>query len=76
MGRAVDFRQKEVINIIDGKRLGFVNDIDVDLNTGELKAIIVPGTSRFLGLFTGGQDVVIPWNKIKKIGEDTILVEL
>ena len=75
MGRAMDFKQKEVVSVKDGRRLGYVYDVDVDLSTGELKAIVVPG-GRFLGLFGNTGDIVIPWQNINKIGEDIILVDI
>ena len=75
MNKASDFRQKEVINICDGKRLGFVCDVDIDMNTGKLNSIIIPGSSGFLGIFGSGEDHVIPWTCIKTIGDDIILVD-
>ncbi len=66
---------KEVINIIDGKRLGAITDIEIDAESGRLTAIVVPGNGKFLGLFGRNEDVVIPWEKINKIGLDVILVE-
>jgi len=75
MNRTSDFRQKEVINIVDGKRLGFVCDVEINLDSGRLEAIVIPGEGRFLGFFGKGSDYVIPWSKIRKIGEDIILVE-
>lgn len=66
---------KEVINIIDGKRLGAITDIEIDAESGKLTAIVVPGNGKFLGLFGRNEDVVIPWEKINKIGLDVILVE-
>ena len=76
MGRTMDFRQKEVINLCDGKRLGFICDVDIDFDSGAIKAIVVPGSGKFFGMFGGGDDIVIPWENISKIGVDTILVEL
>ena len=75
MVKASDFRQKEVINIYDGKRLGYVCDVDIDMVKGVLNAIIVPGNGKVLGLFGKDDDYVIPWNKIKTIGDDIILVD-
>ncbi len=76
MGRTMDFRQKEVINVCDGKRLGFICDVDVDFDSGVIKAIVVPGSGKFFGLLGVGEDIVIPWENIAKVGVDTILVEL
>lgn len=75
MLKASDFRQKEVVNIYDGKRLGYVCDVDIDLEKGVLNAIIIPGNGKVLGLFGRDDDYVIPWTKIKTIGEDIILVD-
>jgi len=75
MNRTSDFRQKEVINITDGRRLGFVCDVEINLESGRLDAIVIPGEGRLFGLFGKDNYYVIPWSKIKKIGEDIILVE-
>lgn len=71
-----DLRQKEVINITDGKRLGFVADLDIDLEKGIIKSIIVPGQNRIFSFFAKTGDYIIPWELIKTIGSDVILVEL
>ncbi|MBP2649697.1 MAG: sporulation protein, YlmC/YmxH family [Firmicutes bacterium] len=70
-----DLKSKMVVNIIDGKQLGGIMDIEIDISTGRLTAIVVPGPGRFLGLFGRNEDIVIPWDKINKIGVDCILVE-
>ncbi|MGI6093622.1 MAG: YlmC/YmxH family sporulation protein [Veillonellaceae bacterium] len=70
-----DLKLKEVINVMDGKRLGTITDIEIDIESGKLTAIVVPGTGKFLGLFGRNEDIVIPWEKISKIGFDVILVE-
>ncbi len=72
--RISDMRQKEVINIEDGKRLGFVCDIGFDLEEGQIQSLIVPGTGK-AGLFGKTQDIIIPWDSIKKIGNDIVLVD-
>ena len=41
MGRGIDFRQKEVVNITNGKILGFVIDVDAELTNGAIKSIVV-----------------------------------
>ncbi len=74
--RASEIQKKEVINISDGRRLGFVYDVEVDLATGKIGSIIVPGETKMFGLFGKYEDYVIPWKEIKKIGDDIILVDL
>ncbi|WP_238654654.1 YlmC/YmxH family sporulation protein [Paenibacillus piscarius] len=71
-----DFQTKDVINIVDGKRLGQISDLELDLRRGVIDAVIVPGYTRFMGLFGGGTDLVIPWRNIVKIGADVVLVKL
>ena len=66
-------REKEVINSCDGRRLGYVTDIQFDVCDGRITAIVVPIKGGFLGC--GGENIVIPWEKICKIGEDIILVD-
>lgn len=73
--KGLDFKHKEVINITNGKRLGFVQDVTADFKTGTIKEIIVPGNTNFFNFFSSKNDLVIPWNTIKIIGEDIILVE-
>lgn len=75
MLKTSDLKIKEVINVIDGRRLGTITDIEIDLESGRLTAIVVPGAGKFLGLFGKNDDIVIPWEKIHKIGLDVILVE-
>ena len=74
--KGLDFKHKEVININDGKRLGYVQDVCADLESGTITSIIVPGNNKFMGMFSGGNEIVIDWQKIKRIGDDVILVEI
>ena len=73
--RIYDLRQKEVINIIDGKRLGFIDDVEIDEENGVLKSAIIPNEGKILGLFGKETDYVIPWGCITRLGEDIILVK-
>ena len=74
--KGLDFKHKEVVNINDGKRLGYVQDVCADLETGMITAIIVPGGNKVINIFSQVNDINIPWSKIKCIGEDLILVEI
>lgn len=74
--KGLDFKHKEVINITNAKRLGYVQDVTADLETGIITSIIVPGGNKLFNMFSGNNDIVIPWTKIKCIGEDIILVEI
>ncbi len=76
MMKISDFQTKDVINIVDGKRLGQISDLELDLRQGRIEAIVVPSYSRFMGLFGGRSDLIIPWNNIVKIGSDVVLVKM
>jgi YlmC/YmxH family sporulation protein len=71
-----DFQTKDVINIVDGKKLGQISDLELDLRQGSIESIVVPNQSRFFGLFGGTTEVIIPWKNIVKIGMDVVLVKL
>ncbi|MGI5853676.1 MAG: YlmC/YmxH family sporulation protein [Bacillota bacterium] len=75
MARSSELRSREVVNISDGRRLGLINDFEIDMATGQIKAIVVPGPSKLIRIFTRSEDQVIPWERIIKIGVDVILVE-
>ena len=71
----LELREKEVINLCDGARLGYPCDFEFDVCEGKILAIIIPGER---GVFGGckTQDIIIPWCKIECFGDDTILVKL
>ena len=73
--RMVELRYKEVINICDGCRIGYVGDVEVLLPEGRVAALVVPGPCRFFGLFGRGEEYYIPWECIKQIGDDIILID-
>lgn len=74
--RICELKQKEVINICSCNRLGFVQDLEVDICKGIIIAIIVPGPAKFCGLFGKSSEYVIPYRCIKQVGEDIILVQI
>ncbi len=74
--RVAELRYKEIINVCSGHRLGPVCDVDMDINTGRVSALIVPGPCRFFGLFGREDDYILPFDCIVKIGEDIILIEV
>ncbi len=63
--KGLDFKHKEVVNINDGKRLGYVQDVCADLESGMITAIIVPGGNKVLNIFSQANDITIPWRKHK-----------
>jgi YlmC/YmxH family sporulation protein len=74
MLKVSEFQIKDVVNVSDGKRLGNIDDIEINLDTGNIESVIIGGVGRVLGFFGKDEEVVIPWQNILKIGEDVILV--
>ncbi len=73
--RIGELRCKEVINVTDGSRYGYVGDAEVDLESGQIQALIVPGRLRLFGLLGREEERVFPWSAVRRFGEDIILVE-
>ena len=73
--RVSELRYKEIINVSDGSRYGWVGDVEVDLDSGQVRALVVPGRLRLFGLLGREEDRYIPWESVRRFGEDTILVE-
>lgn len=68
-----DLKNKDVININDGKKLGHITDIVFDSTNGQVVGINVPGDKKF---FRKNDDIFIPLIRLKKIGNDVIIVNL
>ncbi|MHB1652133.1 MAG: YlmC/YmxH family sporulation protein [Desulfitobacteriaceae bacterium] len=75
--RISELRLLDIVNVKDGRRLGPIKDLDLDMERGVVKGIVVPGVTRSWGFFGGGrsEDIIIPWDRVKKIGVDVILVD-
>ena len=69
----LDLKEREIINVFDGKKLGRIIDIVFNNESGIVRGIVVPGDKK---LFHRADDVFIPLDKIKRIGNDVILVGL
>ncbi|MDZ5470713.1 YlmC/YmxH family sporulation protein [Bacillus sp. 31A1R] len=74
MVKISEFQIKDVVNVADGRKLGNIGDIDINLATGKIDSIVISGAGKVLGFFGRDEDVVIPWKNILKIGTDVILV--
>ncbi len=66
---------KEVINVCDGTRYGYVNDVEVDCSCGKIVSLIVHGQGKLSSIFSKNEDIIIPWEAIRRIGDDIILVD-
>ena len=73
--KITDIKNREVIHVKTGIRLGYVNDFEIDTSEARLLGIIIFGRLKCFGLFGREDDLFIRWSEIKVIGEDTILVD-
>ncbi|MGL5647560.1 MAG: YlmC/YmxH family sporulation protein [Clostridium sp.] len=67
-------RNMEVIEITTGQRLGLISDIKIDCENDKVEALILPGENK--GWFQRDDEIEIPWENVKKIGMDVILVSM
>lgn len=74
--RLFEFREKEVVNMCNCKRLGYVSDIVFDECKGCIEAFVVPVPGKFCGLWGHESEFVIPFSCVKRIGPDIIMVEI
>ncbi|MCM1523243.1 MAG: YlmC/YmxH family sporulation protein [Ruminococcus sp.] len=70
-----ELRSREVINTSTGGRIGFIDDLEIDTESGSVISMIICGRPRMMGLLGRDDDVVISCSDIVKIGTDTVLVK-
>lgn len=68
-----ELRCKDVVNTVDGKRLGKATDLVIDLKCAVVLGLVLPGEKK---LFKSSDDLFIPGHRITKIGDDVILVKI
>ena len=73
--RLGDLKWREVIDTATGARLGYVNDILIEAETGRVLALIVPGPPRFFGVFGRDEDYILPWESVARLGADFVLID-
>lgn len=71
-----DLKNMRVVNLGNGKVMGKIVDLVLDVNRGYVKAVMLPGESRWLGIWGAEKLTEVPWDKIKKIGKDVIIIDL
>ena len=49
--RICELKEKEVINVCSGRRLGCIADVEINICTGEIEAIVIPGPGKICGFF-------------------------
>lgn len=76
MFKVTELGSKDIINVADGRRLGPLKDLEIDADTGKVRALVLRSPEKHLRVFRRGKDVVVPWSGIKTIGVDVVLVQL
>ncbi|HPE14542.1 MAG TPA: YlmC/YmxH family sporulation protein [Bacilli bacterium] len=72
--RLSELQHKDIVNL-DGKKIG--NIIDAKINeAGQIESLIVENSKSFMRIKSKNEDSEVPWNKINKIVQDIILVDL
>lgn len=73
--RLSDLQHKDVINVIDGSKIGNIIDVKIDPK-GNMEGLIVEKSKFLVSMFTSKDEIEIKWGQIEKIGEDVILVNI
>ena len=73
--RLSDLQNKTVVNIIDGKNIGNIIDLEIK-EDGTAMGLVVEKYKFIISSFTNKKELIIKWNQIEKIGEDVILVNI
>ena len=74
--RICELREKEVVNVCDGERLGNICDVDFEERTGRIYSLIIPGPCKVFGIIGRDSEYIIPYECVKRIGADVVLVEV
>lgn len=75
MIRLSELQMKEVISVVDGRRLGFIIDLEIDVRTGRIIALILADRDTKGGFFGKAEEIQVLWKQILRIGTDVILVK-
>jgi YlmC/YmxH family sporulation protein len=67
-------RSKEVIDVLTGERLGYVDDISFNPDTSEVISLVIYGRERLFGLLGREENIVIKCSEIQVIGNDVMLI--
>ena len=73
--RIAELKDRQVVNVLDGSVLGFVSDIELDTTNGKLSSLVIYGRPKAMGFLGREDDIIIPWEDIDVIGNETVLVK-
>lgn len=70
-----DFRNKQAVSVETGTVLGFIGDLEIDTENGNVANLVIYGKQKLFGALGREEDICIPWSSIEVIGEETVLVK-
>ena len=73
--RLSELQNKTVINLLDGKNIGNIIDLNLD-ERGKMTGLVVEKHRFLISFFSAKKEIIIRWDQIEKIGEDVILVRV
>lgn len=73
--RLSDLQSKDVVNVVDGKKVGNIIDVNINME-GHLESLIVEKSKFFVSMFSSASEIEVRWPQIEKIGKDVILVKI
>ncbi|RPF56071.1 YlmC/YmxH family sporulation protein [Aquisalibacillus elongatus] len=71
-----ELQTKDIINVENGEKIGFINDLELDVTVGVILALVVQTKGKWFGVFGQEEEILIRWAHIDTIGEDVILVRM
>lgn len=71
-----DLQRKDIVNLSNGKKIGKIIDVEINIIDGSLVNLIIEKNKYFRSFFSGETDVLVKFEQIKKLGEDVILIDL
>lgn len=74
MLRNFDLRQKKVIDVDTAELVGYIRDMDVDLETGKINSVTIPGRG-VAGIFAKSRNVTVPWASVLAIGSEFVIIK-
>jgi len=74
--RISELGQRDIINLVDGSKLGPVRDVYIDPESGQVLSLVLTGERKYFKLLNAGSDLIVPWEKVRKVGVHTVLVEV
>ena len=73
--RISDLQAKDIVNMNDGKKMGNLHDLEIDMATGKILGLVISAGGKWPSLFQREDEITVPWSRIEKIGTDIIFVD-